>query len=150
MEVNSILKYVSIGQQKEFLSFLSCKHNIQSVEDLCEDDISSFAREFLYDSNDEADRVEEIIPEKKPTEEEVFDEILNTKMKHTIWHTVRECEWGHASVKGTGQIVYTVCAGNGKKVIFRDKAKSLRFLNRVQNKVDNERRNHKQNSQKKD
>ena len=130
-----IALHIPAHKEKEFSSFLSENYGI-NVADLTNENVSEYVSIFIY-GKDEPVKVEakqETVVKQK-TEQEVFDEVVKTKLSVVSWEEVYEISWMPAVTKDTADHIYAVEVHSKrsllKRIVLRDKEKSIRFLSHI-------------------
>ncbi len=134
--MSELLKYVPAHRIAEFKRFVLDKHSVIEENIESHDNFEAFVSEFIYGKiEDKKEQVEKDVPKKEKSEEEVFDEVVANKLSHVKWDEVKEISWSIAVTKDTLDNVYSieVCTKTSvlKRIVLRDKEKSLRFLSHI-------------------
>ncbi len=137
--MRSLAYYVPGHMIGKFIEFVKDNYNVEAST-LEDDLLAKYSSEFTYGKKEEVktEAPAKVEKEKVKTEEEVFDEVVKSKFSEIDWKIVYELIWMPAVTKDTSDNVYAieVCSKEGvlKRIVLRDKDKSLRFLSHV-NKI---------------
>jgi hypothetical protein len=134
--MKSLAYYVPGHMIGKFVSYVKENYN-QDAKTLDDALLTKYSSEFTYGKISDPEvtkNVEKKVEKVEKTEEEIFDEIARKKLE-VDWKDVVELAWMPAVTKDTGDNVYAieVCSTVGvlKRIVLRDREKSLRFLSYI-------------------
>ena len=128
--------YVPIHKIDDFKCFLS---NLEvDFDNISDDKLLVYASEFTYGVEKKSiEKKDENILIEKKTEEEIFYEVMEKKISD--WNVVEKIVWCPSILKGTTEYVFSIEIhmknNTVKRIVLRDKKKSIRFLLFLENKL---------------
>jgi len=124
--------YIPAHKEGDFIFFLERDYGIK-VADLTDENVSEYVSIFIYGKDEPAKvDVPQVVTIVEKSEEEVFNEVVKDKLSHVNWNEVVEISWMPAVTKDTVDYIYAIEVYSGstmlKRIVMRDKEKSIRFL----------------------
>jgi len=131
-----INRYVPIPDIQAFKDFAKVRYDVDA-DTLEEDVLAKYVNEFILSrkTKPKVEVAKVVIPKIEKTEKEIFNEVVEKRFPSVEWDKVTEIIWMPAVTKDTADSVYSIEVVAGKvaykKIVMRDKSKSLAFLSHL-------------------
>lgn len=141
--MKNLLIYVPGHRIEEFKVFVKSKTG-QSAEEVSDDELKNLSSLFIYgeeeNKNEQKTNDSQLQIQAKPkikSEKEIFDEVVFKQLNGIKWREATSIVWLPAVTKDTADCVYAIEVYRDKvllkRIVIRNKQKSIRFLMYVNN-----------------